>query len=123
YLQRMGHLYNVVVLSRADIADAHIASVKQYCPRAKVVFDTVDLHFLRERRQAELSGDPGLLTSATVRKHQELGVARQADLTLVVSPAEIELFKQEAPDVPVALLSNIHRTEPTAKSFEERRNI
>lgn len=123
HLMQQGHLYDLVLLSRADVAGAHIAEVKRRCPRAKILFDTVDLHFLREQRQAELANDPALVEAAVVRKHQELGIARQSDMTLVVSPAEVELFHREAPDVPLALLSNIHRVDPTEKPFGERRDM
>ncbi len=120
YLHHHGHLFDVVLLSRVDVAERHIAVARERCARARILFDTVDLHFLREQRQAELSGDKLMLEAAMVRKHQELNIARQADVTLVVSPVEIELFQQEAPDLSLALLSNIHDAEPTGKSFAER---
>ncbi|MEX2367711.1 MAG: glycosyltransferase [Pseudohongiellaceae bacterium] len=123
HLQHHGHLYDLVMLSRADVAQANIKAVTELCPKARVLFDTVDLHFLREKREGELNNDKALLESALVRKQQELGIARQCDLTLVVSPVEVELFKVEAPEIPLALLSNIHRTEPTEKTFAERRDI
>ena len=58
-----------------------------------------------------------------MRKQQELSTARKADKTLLVSPVEIELFKQEAPDVPVALLSNIHQNQETAFDYQQRKDI
>jgi O-antigen biosynthesis protein len=123
YLHHHGHLFDVVLLSRVDVAERHIAAVRERCGRAKILFDTVDLHFLREQRQAELSSDRLMLEAALVRKHQELNIARQADVTLVVSPVEIEVFQQEAPDIRLALLSNVHDTKATSRVFSERRDI
>lgn len=123
YLEQHGSEFNTVILSRADYADRYINPVREYCPAAKIIFDTVDLHFLREQREAELSGREEDMNSATLRKVQELNIARKADITLVVSPVEIELFREEAPDVDVRLLSNIHSTYPTAGSFAERQDI
>ena len=75
---------------------------------ARIVFDTVDLCFLREDRQARLDGDPEVRASAASRKEQELRLARHADLTLVVSPIEKAVLEQECPtEVDVSVLSNI----------------
>jgi GT2 family glycosyltransferase len=123
YLEDFGQQFDVVILSRADYAEKYIDDVRQHCPDAKVLFDTVDLHFLREQREAELSNDKALLDSAVMRKSQELTVARKADTTLVVSPVELNLFQKEAPDIKVSLLSNIHETHATGKIFNERKDI
>ncbi len=123
HLEHFGNQYNVVIVSRADVAEKHLDAAKQYCPDAMVIFDTVDLHFLRETREAELTGDSALMQSAQLRRVQELGLARKADLTLVVSPVETALFAREAPDVPVALLSNIHDVQGRKAAFDSRRDI
>lgn len=118
-----GHLYDVVLLSRVNVAEQFIDTAKKYCTNAMILFDTVDLHFLREQRQALINQDKQQLAAAERLKLQELSTARKADKTLLVSPAEIELFKQEAPDVPVALLSNIHQNQETVYGYQERKDI
>jgi O-antigen biosynthesis protein len=118
-----GASYDVVILSRADIAEPAIDLALKHSPNARLIFDTVDLHFLRERRSAQLSGSKSEAAAAELRRLQELGIARKAHTTLVVSPVEVELFKKEAPDVKVALLSNIHSVHGCAKPWAERRNI
>jgi GT2 family glycosyltransferase len=123
YLEDYGQQFDAVILSRADYAERFIDDVRAFCPQAKVLFDTVDLHFLREQREAELNGNTLLAESAAMRKTQELSIARKADVTLVVSPVELELFREEAPDVTVNLLSNIHQSYQTGKPFGERQDI
>jgi glycosyltransferase involved in cell wall biosynthesis len=123
YLEDHGLLFDAVILSRADYAEKYIDDVRQYCPNAQVLFDTVDLHFLREQREAELSNDKALMDSAVMRKSQELAVARKADVTLVVSPVELALFREEAPDINVSLLSNVHEMYATGKRFSERKDM
>lgn len=118
-----GHLYDVVLLSRVNVAEQFIDTAKKYCTNAMILFDTVDLHFLREQRQALINQDKLQLAAAERLKLQELSTARKADKTLLVSPVEIELFKQEAPDVPVALLSNIHQNQETVYGYQERKDI
>lgn len=123
YLQQPHRDYDVVLLSRADCAARHFDTVRRLCPRAQLLFDTVDLHFLREQREAALSGKASLLAAAQQRKTQELALARAADVTLVVSPLELELFRTEAPEVNAALLSNIHAVAGRETGFEARRGI
>jgi len=123
YLEDYGQQFDAVILSRADYAEKYIDEVKQFCPQARIIFDTVDLHFLREQREADITGDQSLAESAVWRKNQELTIARKADVTLVVSPVEIDLFQEEAPDIPVQLLSNIHENHETANNFQNRKDI
>jgi O-antigen biosynthesis protein len=123
HLHQVGSLYQVVLLSRADHAERHIDAVSYLCPQAQILFDTVDLHFLRERREAELTNDKAQMEAADMRRLQELHIARKAHQTLIVSPVEIDMFSKEAPDVKVALLSNIHNAEGRGAEFRDRSDI
>ena len=53
YLQGHGKYINIVILRRAPCAIRYFNYVRAFCPNAKIIFDTVDLHFLREERAAE----------------------------------------------------------------------
>jgi hypothetical protein len=119
HLEDMGSRYHTVIASRVDVARQMIDAVRQHCPQARLIFDTVDLHFLREARRSELTGQ----RENSAEKEQELAVARACDLTLVVSPVEKEVLAQEAPDVAVEVLTLIHEPEPTHTPFSERSGI
>ncbi|NEX19350.1 glycosyltransferase [Thiorhodococcus mannitoliphagus] len=123
YLSARGGDYDLVMLSRADAAAQVIAAAQRHCSRARIVFDTVDLHFLREQRLAELKGDRATRVVAEVRKRQELDLMRQADITLVVSEAERDLLTREASDVTVRVVSNIHQIFGSARPMRERRDL
>ena len=56
HLRRQGAAYDAVWLCRVSVAQGLLNRVRKHCPRAKLIFDTVDLHYLREQREAELSG-------------------------------------------------------------------
>ncbi|MEO8485648.1 MAG: glycosyltransferase [Betaproteobacteria bacterium] len=121
-LAKRGREFDVVVLSRHYVASKHLGAVRQFAPRARAVFDTVDLHFLRSERQAALDGsrDP----EATDReREQELELVRRADLTLVVSPVERDLLAQLQPGAHVDVLSNIHEPMQRGVPFGEREGI
>ena len=124
HLARHGGQYDLVILSRADAAAETMDAVRRHCARARVIFDTVDLHFLREGRLAELrGGDRATRLVADSRKRQELRLMRQADLTLVVSETERQLLAAEAPDVRVQVVSNIHRIFGSANPPEAREGL
>jgi GT2 family glycosyltransferase len=123
HLAAWGELYDLVLLSRIDVARRHVDAVTRHCSRAFLYFDTVDLHFLREEREAALKGDPQAIQAARQRRDEELGVAARADLTLVVSEAERDLLARECPDLPVAVLSNIHDVAGCRMPFDDRKDI
>ncbi len=88
YLAANEIVFDHVVLSRYLIAQNHIDSVKNHCPGASVIFNTVDLHGLRELREAELLGDPKLIEQARYTEHCELQVISAADVSIVLSEVE-----------------------------------
>ena len=124
YLEEHGREFDLVILSRADVASRFVEPVRMCAPLAKVVFDTVDLHFLREARAAELLNDARLRNAARRRKRQELVLATQCDATVVVSPVEKAILENECPGLLVHLLPTIMeipRESPPA--FEDRQSI
>ncbi|MEM6937444.1 MAG: glycosyltransferase, partial [Pseudomonadota bacterium] len=123
YLKEVGNTLDAVILSRHYIASNHIESVRTCCPRARLLFDTVDLHYLREQRLAELENQPSLHAAAAKTRTRELDVARRCDLTLVVSEYEREFLREDAPDLKVSILSNIHPVHGRRKSYEEREGL
>jgi GT2 family glycosyltransferase/SAM-dependent methyltransferase/glycosyltransferase involved in cell wall biosynthesis len=97
----------LAILSRPYVAPRYLHLVRQHAPAARVAYDTVDLHYLREQRRAELEGNP-TTKKAEGFKELELGLARASDVTLVVSEQESEHLRAEVPglDVEVVPLAN-----------------
>lgn len=123
YLSEWGGLFDAVMLSRVDLADKLMDLVKTHCPDAFVIFDTVDVHFIREQRMAEVMRSASLLWIAEKRKDQELAIAARADVTLVVSPIEKQVLDQILPDARIEILSNIHTIHETNHGFQGREHV
>lgn len=123
HLTAHGKDYAFVLLSRADLASHYIGTVRTLAPQARIIFDTVDLHFVREERTARLLGRSNLLEKARVRKAQELSVARQADCTWVVSDVEKTILAYECPGIDIREVSNIHEVSRPEAAFEDRGNV
>jgi GT2 family glycosyltransferase/glycosyltransferase involved in cell wall biosynthesis len=123
YIKKYGHRYNLVILSRLPVAVDYINKVRKYAPQAKIIFSTVDLHFLREKRQAELNGSVIQKIAAQKTEEIEIGVMRNVDRTLVVSDAEYQLLRELYPDINVSLVTIPREIPGCQKAFKERRDI
>ncbi|MEP6686601.1 MAG: glycosyltransferase, partial [Verrucomicrobiota bacterium] len=123
YLEEHGMEFDVVILSRCDFARKHVANVRQYAPNSRLVFDTVDLHFLREEREAALTQDPELKRKAAEKRRLEYELIDQTDETWVVSSVEHDLLRRERPDKPFEVVSNIVDVPGSATPFSLRRDL
>ncbi len=123
FFRERGHEFDLVVLSRHYVAMSYVGLVRLYAPQATLAFDTVDLHYLREERAAELCGTPELVRHAAATRAQELKVIRECDVTLVVSSAERDLLAEDAPDARVEVLSTVHEVHGCRVAFGERRDL
>jgi O-antigen biosynthesis protein len=114
---------NAVMLCRHYVASPNIDLVRRTAPKAKIIFDTVDLHFLREQRAAEHSANKAMAKQADASRRRELALIRASDVTLVVSPVERDLLSQLLPDAKVELLSNVHALYERRVDFAERKDL
>lgn len=71
---------------------------------SKLLFHTVDLHFHRMSREAELTQSEGARHKARQMKEMELQLIRLADITTVVSTYELSILRKELPDYKIRLL-------------------
>lgn len=123
WLSRHGTGLGAVMLCRHYVAEPYLSLMRRRAPQAKVVFDTVDLHFLREQRAAEHADNEALARQAKQSRLQELALINACDATLVVSPIEYQLLREEAPEAQVELLSNVHAVEGRRGGFGGRHGL
>lgn len=123
WLAREGKTLDAVMLCRHYVMAPNLSVVRRLAPKARVLFDTVDLHYLREQRAAEHDNNPSLARQAAASKQSELALIRAADISFVVSPIEQKLIAAELPDASVELLSNVHEIFGRAKPFSARSGL
>jgi glycosyltransferase involved in cell wall biosynthesis len=123
WLREHGSGLDAIILSRHYVAVNYIGAARLYAPTARLIFDTVDLHYLREERAAELEGKPELARHAAQTKLQELRLMRECDVTLVVSAAEQRLLQKELPNARIEVLSNVHAVHGRRTPFDARRDL
>ena len=122
YLMSHGPMFDVVVLSRCDFARKHIADVRLHAPQSRIIFDTVDLHYLREQREAQLTQDPDVRRKAQERQLLEDYLIKEADETWVVSPIEQQMLQENWPNKSIQLVSNIVDVTGPVTPFALRRD-
>lgn len=121
-LRKRGGEFDLVVLTRGPVAAKYVEMVRHYAPRARLVFNTVDLHFLREERQAALEGRP-LGSEAKRMKREELSIIQQSDATIVVSRYEGELLGNETPGARIDVIPVIRAIPGRAGGRDGRDGI
>ena len=123
YLSNHGRDFDFILTCRPNETEFHLKSYRKHCPRAKILYDTADLHFIREKRQGEIEGNPSLTKAAKQRERQELGLVSKVDCTLVVSEAEKQILLRKVPEAQVAVISAVHDIVKTSPSFGSRAGI
>ncbi len=122
YLFSRGTDFDAVVLSRCHFAQKHIAHVRRYAPQSRIIFDTVDLHFVREAGEARVTGDPEIERKAHETEQLEYELIHQADETWVVSNSEQQLLQEKWPDKSIQVVSNIVDVPGSNTPFALRRD-
>ncbi len=122
-IARLGPALKFAILSRPEDAIKTEKLVRSFAPQAKVIYDTVDLHYVREARRAEIENDPTIATIAERFRETELGLIDRCDATLVVTDTELGVLAEAAPGADVRVVSNVHSSLPRVHGFSERRDI
>ena len=124
WLQDNGQYISYVFLNRPHISVKYIDEIRKYT-NAKVIYYGHDLHFLREMREYELTGDETCLKSSQDWKEKELSLMRKADIAYYPSYVEVEEIAKIASDVkakaiPAYIFDNI---QPINYSENLRKDI
>jgi GT2 family glycosyltransferase/SAM-dependent methyltransferase len=135
-LATIGPKLSIAILSRPHVASQWLDVVREFAPSATVVYDTVDLHWLREARRSALSSSStGISAAAGNGKRDSLGPKAQAlrelelamiratDMTLVVSDSERAHVERDVPGTDVLVVPTVHDVEPFVAGPEDRTGL
>ena len=101
--------FDLVIFEFYHLVRRYIDFVRFYQPQARVLIDSVDIHYNRLFSKATLTGISLDLEVSLTVKQQELEAYRLADLIIVVTEDDGLLLKKDAPSTQIGLLPNIHR--------------
>jgi GT2 family glycosyltransferase len=123
HVKDSGNRYDLALLLRIGVVERHLKTIKKYCPQAKVLFHTVDLHYLRLAREAELFNDADIKTTAEQMKNAELTAVSSVDATTVVSSEELKQLAELLPDKKIYCMPFSREIRGTTVKFGDRRDI
>ena len=119
--------YDLLFIARRDVFERHLSDVLTLCPNVPIIFDTVDVHFIRELRMFTVKHNS--TNAVELMKHdinaqeelfrvlesqrRELSYMRMSNVTLVVSTEEKKILQNLlGPQVDVRIISNIYASGP-----------
>ncbi|MFO8238115.1 MAG: glycosyltransferase [Prochlorococcaceae cyanobacterium] len=100
FLRERGSEFDLIYLTRYNTVRDSLSLLREFAPRAKLVFCNADLHYLRELRQVQtagLSGEAARQALAAVQetRRQELEAIAAVNLTLSYSEVEQAVIAAE----------------------------
>ena len=116
--------YDLLFIARRDVFERHLNDVRAVCSDVPIIFDTVDVHFIRELRmftvKHKTTNAIQLMETVTTAQEElvkvlesqrrELSYMRMSNVTLVVSTEEKRILKNLlGTQADVRIISNIYR--------------
>ena len=88
FLDRHAGDFDAFYITRYYVAQGLLDQIRRQAPKARVIFNNADLHFLRELRAARGAADDSALARARQTRTEELDVIRAVDVVLSYNDVE-----------------------------------
>ena len=115
-------LFDVVWISRPGPAEYFFDNFKELLGNVPIIYDTVDLHFQRVRRQSQIAGSDVSYMDSLKLEINELDIISRSAATIVVSDVEKKLINERSATL-VRVISNVHRQVPRTSSLSSRSDL
>ena len=115
FIKENGKYINLAVISRPHVANIYMDEIRRYSD-AKIIHIPLDLHYLREIREAGLAENLDMKKNALATRLMERSVMRKADITLFFSKEEIKIVNREFPEISADFIPWIQELN-TANNF------
>ena len=123
HLETRGGRYSVVILSRPEIAPRYLALVRAYSGAATLIYDTVDLHWVRFQRGSQLTTDTKLRQRAEEYFILEKLCCTSADLVWAVTDIERDTICRTWPTAHVHVVPNVHSIKLSSQPWASRKDL
>lgn len=111
------------IVSRPSMGAALIHRIRRVNPKASIVFDMVDTHFLRFQREHEISGDSSTLAKARRYRKLERKLAQKSDFVWCASGEDKQVMQREVPGKRIEVVPTIHELRDGGKPFADREGL
>jgi O-antigen biosynthesis protein len=121
-LRERAGLYDVAMVCRPT-SMKWIPVVRKYGPRTVIVYDAEAIFAVRSALQAEVEGNPISERRLHSMIKEELRLAGDADIIVVVSPSEREMVYGYYPQTPLIVWGNAVRGRTSKVGYTNRKNL
>ncbi|HIE01625.1 MAG TPA: glycosyltransferase [Thiotrichaceae bacterium] len=101
--------FTLAWLCRVHVAHRYIPLLRLLNPDTHIFYDTVDIHYIREQRRAEIEDNPSMAERAVNTKRKELSNCQLANRVITVTPEDGQHLQQALPQLPFSVIPNIHQ--------------
>src|SRR6218665_119543 len=111
---------------RPELFEYYLDFFRKNAPQAKIIYDMVDIHYLRMERGLEIKYDKQRAKEVTHYKYIETELCKKADKIAVISDKEKEFMTSFVDESKLFTVSNVHNLKVKPEempSFEERKDI
>lgn len=132
-LIRLGNDLELVIVSHPEPASRLIEVLRRVTPRARIVYDTVDLHWVRETRHEQVrrgadAALPGTVieplgATAVALRGMETELIRASDAALVVTEEERRLVQADTPGKSVYVVPTVHSVRRPVPPLAAREGV
>lgn len=117
-----GDSYDIIFANRPEPAEGAISLARKYAPSAKFIYNTIDLHFMRMRREAFLKASSQ--DYADDMRKREMKLIRLADQSIVLSKHEWNILAESGLGHKAAIIPELYiRNQKDLPDWKERRDI
>ena len=121
-IRTVGDEFCCAFLSLPHVAEQFIPLVRCYAPGANVIYDMVDFHALRMRREADLKSDQALGETRNAWRIVEFANALTADVTIAVSELERRAILEIDQNLMVEIIPTLFELPSNARLDIDRRS-
>lgn len=111
---------------RPELFEYYLDFFRKKAPQAKIIYDMVDIHYLRMERGLEIKYDKKRAKEVEHYKYIETELCKKADKIAVISEKEKEFMKSFVDESQLFTVSNVHNLKVKPESmppFESRDGI
>jgi len=102
------HDFDWVMFEFYHCVERFIGLVRMHQPKARVLIDSVDVHYKRFHAKALLTNEKRDFEEAKNVRCKEIAAYMKGDLTIVVTKEDADILKEDAPAVKTGVIPNIH---------------
>jgi O-antigen biosynthesis protein len=122
HLVEKGSRYNLAILARPYLAASAFDDIKKHCNNIKIIYNSVDIHFLRMERQ--LIYDSNIKKDDVLKmKLRELFLMKKADASIILSKEELRIISKDVSEKKLYLMPLMLSVKDEVKTFRDRRNF